>query len=374
VSSSPYSSERHKPFDPDISEEDRRLADEVSEDYDQRRQAEAETRNQKLQQIIDEGNAEIRKLLGGAENWLALRRLMRDEQITFHKLLQPPEGLTADYDELNAARVAAGQKFLAKIGVESSSLRDLYRRTAAAHAEVDVFPPADPGFSLETHHGQWIDLVQPPEPPPDVHAFQIFTPPFPGFQSGFSGFGAPEFQVARQDFLDPAAGLVGNDLTLDNPDASGLDLAQGIADTQVLFDFKAPTAGLVEVVIEAQSGLATHELRTKDEWGWSSSRTGQVNFLMMHVIHPNVTGPSFAQMSSFTVVTDATTSVQREFLARGGLFFADLFSDGPVQKDQVVEVRAGTESVNGSLTDDVEIHSKSAFHWFVKSVRVRIAP
>jgi hypothetical protein len=55
VSSSPYSSERHKPFDPDISEEDRRLADEVSEDYDQRRQAEAETRNQKLQQIIDGG-------------------------------------------------------------------------------------------------------------------------------------------------------------------------------------------------------------------------------------------------------------------------------------------------------------------------------
>jgi hypothetical protein len=48
VSSSQYSSERHKPFDLDISEEDRRLADEVSEDYDQRRQAEAETRNQKL--------------------------------------------------------------------------------------------------------------------------------------------------------------------------------------------------------------------------------------------------------------------------------------------------------------------------------------
>jgi hypothetical protein len=374
VSSSPYSSERHKPFDPDISEEDRRLADEVSEDYDQRRQAEAETRNQQLQQIIDGGNAEIRKLLGGAENWLALRRLMRDEQITFHKLLEPPEGLTADYDELNAARVAAGQKFLAKIGVEISSLRDLYHRTAAAHAEVNVFPPSKPGFSLETHHGQWVNLVHPPEPPPDAHAFEIFTPPFPGSQIGFEPFHTGEFRVARQDFLDPAVGRVGHDVTLDNLDASDFDNGWGKADTQVLFDFKAPATGLVEVVIEAQSELGLHALHTEDEWGWSDSSTTQLNFLMMHVIHPNVTGPVFAQMSSFNVKTDETTSVQREIFPRGGLFFADLFSDGPVQKDQVVEVRAGTHSQDGSITNDIEIHSKSAFHWLLRSVRVRIAP
>jgi hypothetical protein len=336
VSSSPYSSERHKPFDLDISEEDRRLADEVSEDYDQRRQAEAETRNQKLQQIIDGGNAEIRKLLGGAENWLALRRLMRDEQITFHKLLEPPEGLTADYDKLNAARVAAGQKFLAKIGVESSSLRDLYRRTASAHAEVNVFPPSKPGFSLETHHGQWIDIISPPEPPPDVHAFQIFTPPFPGDQFGLHR-DTGEYRVARQLFLDRAVGRVGNDVTLDNDDAS-LDFCCCIADTQVSFAFKAPATGLVEVVIEAQSELGLHALHTEDEWGWSSSRTRWNNFLMMHVIHPSVTGPVFAQLSSFIVETDATTFVQRELFPRGGLFFADLFSDGAVQKDQVVEV------------------------------------
>jgi hypothetical protein len=299
---------------------------------------------------------------------------MRDEQITFHKLLQPPEGLTADYDELNAARVAAGQKFLAKIGVEISSLRDLYHRTAAAHAEVNVFPPAKPGFSLETHHGQWIDLVHPPEPPPDVHAFQIFTPPFPGWQSGFSGFGAPEFRVARQDFLDPAVGRVGHDLTLDDPDASGLDLGCGVADTQVAFDFKAPAPGLVEVVIEAQNELGLHTLHTEDEWGWSKSNTQQVNYLMMHVIHPSVTGPSFAEMSRITVDTDETTSVQREIFPRGGLFFADLLSDGAVQKDQVVEVRAGTHSLGYSVTDDVAIHSTSAFHWLLRSVQVRIAP
>jgi hypothetical protein len=368
VSSSQYSSERHKPFDLDISEEDRRLADEVSEDYDQRRQAEAETRNQKLQQIIDGGNAEIRKLLGGAENWLALRRLMRDEQITFHKLLEPPEGLTADYDKLNAARVAAGQKFLAKIGVEIGSLRDLYRRTAAAHAEVNVFPPAKPGFSLETHHGQWIDLVDP-------HAFQIFTPPFPGDQFGLHRYSSgEEFRVARQLFLDRAVGRVGNDVTLDNDDSSAIDFCSCRAHTQVSFAFKAPATGLVEVVIEAQNELGLHTLSSDDEWGWSDSHTGQFNSLMMHVIHPNVTAPSFALMSSMEVRTDDTTTVQREIFPRGGLFFADLFSDGAVQKDQVVEVRAGTESADSSMTHNEGIHSKSAFHWLLRSVRVRIAP
>jgi hypothetical protein len=372
VSSSPYSSERYKPFDPDISEEDRRLADEVSEDYDRRRLAEAETRNQEVQQIIDRANSEIHKLLG-AENWLALRRRMRDEQINFHNLLQPPEGLTADYNELNAARVAAGQKFLDNIGVKSNDLRRVYKNAAVQIDELNPSLTVKPGVSIATHHRDWDLIRHPPEPPPDEHAFKIFRPPFPGFQMGFDSFHTGNFRVARQDFIDPAAGLVGHDLTLDNPDASDFDNGWFKADTQVLFDFKAPVAGLVQVVIEAQSGLAVHELRTEDEWGWSGHSTTQQNFLMMHVIHPNVTGPAFAEMSSFNV-TDFTGFFRYEKLARGGHFFANLLSDGPVQKDQVVEVRAGTHGQDGSITNDIEIHSNSAFHWFVKTVWVRIAP
>jgi hypothetical protein len=373
VPSSPYSSERYKPFDPDISEEDRRLADEVSEDYDRRRLAEAKTRNQKLQQVIDRANSEIHRLLG-AENWLALRRLMRDEQINFHNLLQPPEGLTADYNKLNAARVAAGQKFLANIGVKSNDLRRVYKNAAVQIDELNPSLIVKPGVSIATHHGDWDVIVHPPEPPPDEHAFEIFTPPFPGSQVGFGSFHSGNFRVARQEFLDPAAGLVGHDLTLDNPDASDTDIGGCIADTQVLFDFKAPATGLVQVVILAQSGLAVHELHTVDEWGWSDSTTTQQNFLMMHVIHPNVTGPSYAALSFFSVYSDGTDFFQFEKLARGGHFFANLFSDGPVQKDEVVEVRAGTCGADRSTTNDIEIHSKSAFHWFVKEVLVRIAP
>jgi hypothetical protein len=160
---------------------------------------------------------------------------------------------------------------------------------------------------------------------------------------------------------------------MDCPSA-GIDWGWATADTQVAFNFMAPAAGLVEVVIEAESGLAVHELDTVDEWGWSQSTTTQQNFLMMHVLHPNVTGPSFAEMSSFVWDTDKTHHEKQEKLARGQTFFASLFSDGPVARGDVVEVRAGTRNDDSCVTDDVEIHSKSQFHWALRSVRVRIAP
>ena len=69
MSSCPYSSERYKPFDPDTSEEDRRLANEVSEDYDRRRLAEAETRNQELQQIIDGGTTRFENSWAPRTGW-----------------------------------------------------------------------------------------------------------------------------------------------------------------------------------------------------------------------------------------------------------------------------------------------------------------
>jgi hypothetical protein len=368
--SSPYSGERYIPFDPDVPEKDRRLADEVSEEYDRRQQAAAEKRNQKLQQIIDQANYEIRNLVG-TENWLKLRRVMRDEKIAFRNLLQPPEGLTADYDELNAARIAAVQRFLNGIGVEVDSLRPIYREAADKIDDVlkTLEPPehmVQPGYHLLTHQEIWDAIPR--------SQFQIFRPPYPGVQIGFDRFQSSGTRVARNRIDNVAAGLVGHDLTLDCPDATDFDKAWGIAHTQAVFNFRAPATGPVEVVIEAQVGLARHELRTVDEWGVSDSRTIQRNSLMMHVIHPNISGPSFALMSHFIWNTDSSGTVHRQFLNQGHTFFTRLFSDGPVQQNQVVEIRVGTSSVDEFWTNDVEIHSRSLFHWSLRSVAVRIAP
>jgi hypothetical protein len=95
---------------------------------------------------------------------------------------------------------------------------------------------------------------------------------------------------------------------------------------------------------------------------------------MMHVLHPNVTAPSLALMSDFSVATDGSNTYDREFLTRGGAFAAQLFSDGPVAAGQWVMIRAGTRSDDWTMTNDMEIHSKSSFRWALERVRVRVAP
>jgi hypothetical protein len=95
---------------------------------------------------------------------------------------------------------------------------------------------------------------------------------------------------------------------------------------------------------------------------------------MMHVLHPNVNGPSFGEMSRFNWNTNVTQVVEREFLTPGGDFFAHLFSNGPVGAGQVVEIRAGTASQDGSITNDMEIESASRFRYSIRSVAFRIAP
>jgi hypothetical protein len=45
-----------------------------------------------------------------------------------------------------------------------------------------------------------------------------------------------------------------------------------------------------------------------------------------------------------------------------------------VPAGQHVVVCAGTRSLDKSFADDMTIHSKSEFRWFISSLEVRIAP
>ena len=99
-----------------------------------------------------------------------------------------------------------------------------------------------------------------------------------------------------------------------------------------------------------------------------------MNFLVLDVLHPNVAEPSYAAMSSFAVRTDDDRSYHDEYLNRGQHYYAQLFSAGPVPAGQHVVVCAGTRSLDKSFADDMTIHSKSEFRWFVSSLEVRIAP
>jgi hypothetical protein len=187
--------------------------------------------------------------------------------------------------------------------------------------------------------------------------------------------GSRNFRGERTLILHPPSALVGNRCTLDCDDAGSFDAASIQGESQIAFAFTAPTAGLVEVLIDAQSTFDTHNFSIKDEWGFSNGWRHQSNLLMMDVLHPNVPDPSVALMSSVFEETDGDDlTVARENLARGQHFFAQLLSSGPVGSGESVIITVGTRTLDSARANDMEVHSTSNCQWFISSVEVRIAP
>jgi hypothetical protein len=177
--------------------------------------------------------------------------------------------------------------------------------------------------------------------------------------------------VDRLLFLNPAAGLVGNEVATVCND--GFVFVS--AEAQIAFGFEPPTAGLVEVLIGAQSTIGTHHVQIDDEFGFSMASCRQRNALMMNVLHPNVPEPSLALMSKLDQESDGgDVNVDRENLTRGQHFFAQLFSSGPVPAGHSVVVTIGTRTTELAGALNMKVHSRTNFQWFISSVEVRIAP
>jgi len=353
---------------------------------DKRRLDDQGSREAKAAKIADECHRKLEKAIG-RDKYKSLRKFMHAESLGLRELLQPPNGLKGNFESANAARKRKATAFLRKLAVEGDQLekigRDYHEGIADALAltkEKNVS-----GFSMAGNLKKWQSLsplhklalpwgVLIDIDVNDPHRWFLFRPPFFGFNFGFLPVNNSNFVVDREHILHPPSGLVGIVGTMDDGDAGDFDYASVDAFSEIAFGFEAPITGIVEVLIDAQSTIGTHDLRTEDEWGWSNSTTGQTNFLKFDVLHPNVPEPSYAEMSTFSFRTSDDHSVHRENLTRGQHYFAHLFSSGPVAAGENVVITAGTRSFDISGTNDVEIHSRSHFEWFINSVEVRISP
>lgn len=367
MSPSNFTSEHFLRHDLDVPDADQRQFTESSDDYDRRTRDASEAAARRAQEVTERGRWQAKELLG-ADNWLALRRKMRDERLRFTDLLQPPADATAEFDKLSVARKQSVDSFVADLKVDTAALADIYRGVSAEVAALRPDVDATSGYAswLNSEH---LDTVR------DTtfnSAWQTFRPPFAGWQAGNTKF-QYGFQVSVTQVHNESTGLVGNDVRLIDNDASDFDNGWAHADTQVEMWFLPPQTGVVEVVIEARNGQGLHSLRVIDEWGTSDSQTAQENLLMMHVLHPNVSQPSFAWMSRFNWNTDVSTNQSHQYLTQGGVYTARLFSDGPVPANQWVVVRAGSRTRDGSITNDMQINSASTFRWAIQAVSVRIA-
>jgi hypothetical protein len=383
-----YCTTRNLPFLMNFSAKDRELAQKAFSDQEGRRRKINESRGQKADELIESLRRQLYDLLG-AEKLAQLREEMKHERLRFRDLWQPPVDLALDYREENTARKQRIDALVRKLGTSPETLREIGREFEQRLRETltDTEGKEAPGYNLPNNLDKWTNLsplhryplpwgtLAPDDDPSDPHRWFLFRPPFFGFLFRFVPQASDNFQVDRLLFLDPSSGLVGNEATMDCGDAGDFDYASATAEAQIAFGFEAPTTGLVEVLIDAQSTIGTHDLGMEDEWGWSESWTNQNNYLMMNVLHPNVAEPSLSLMSNFYAEFDGDDStVHRENLTRGQHYFAQLFSAGPVPGGQSVVVTVGTRTFDISAANDVEVHSKSNFQWFINSVEVRIAP
>lgn len=377
---------RNLPFLREFSAKDRELVEKAASEQDKRQQKAQDVRSRKAAELADKAQGQLRDLLG-AKTQASLQQLKQREKLAFRDLRQPPHGLRSSFGKANRERKSKADAFLREHKVDPARVKAI---GAELHKGLQgVLLPSEgkvtPGHYLPGNLDKWLKLSPlhkvalpwgqiPIDGSDDPHRWFLFRPPFFGFNFGFIPVHNDNFRVDRLHILSPADGLVGIEATMDDGDAGDFDYASVDAFSQIAFGFVPPTTGVVEVLIDAQSTLGTHDLRTEDEWGWSNSTTGQSNFLMLNVLHPNVVEPSYAEMSSFQLSTDDDTTTHRENLIRGQHYYAQLFSAGPVPAGQSVVVVVGTRSFDLSGTNDVEIHSASHFEWFINSVEVRIAP
>lgn len=361
-----WSSTSRLPLSPYVKLADVKRAEECGTDYDQRYRR---LLNQEIleRRVAHESAQRTLRDVIGEEHAYALRLRLDELKAATRRRLEPPAGLDLDFAAVHRDRIAQASAFLRDRGVTEERIR-----AAAA------------GIHLPSPRHHLVDarnitkVVAADQVPPSVMnhiapgpGFTLVHPPYDGWQQGRSGWSLAGFTWITQLVTEPETGFVANEIYLFDVDASDIDQGQYQADSQIVFWFIPSGTGLVEAWVEAQCGKARHELRLEDEWGFSDSHTQQTNYLMMHVLHPNVTGPSLSETSRFIWNSDETETVSREFVSPGNLAFHHLFSDGPVTAGQPVVIRVGTRSMDSSITNDVAVYSTSTFRWFIRSAQVR---
>lgn len=375
------------PFLSDFSASDRQLFDKTLEQRKLEAQKAGEAKGAKAARARESAAKAMRDALG-ATNHRALREFMQQQRQALRDSLQPPKGLGQDAGKLRGAMARKADVTLRRLGVDKAKLAGI---AAKYHEALDALHPAvkaTSGFHLRDNLKKWQGLSKlhatpldwgvlgDIEPDPnDPHRWFLFQPPFFGFNFKFVPVHNEHFIVDRLHHLDPGAGLVGHEVTMDTPDdVDDFDYASGQADTQIAFGFVPPKTGVIEVLIDAQNVECRHELRTEDRWGWSGSKTSQINYLSLDVLHPNTPNISLAEMSVFVKKADDDSFTVENHLTQGDHYFAQLRSSGSLPAGQSVVVCIGTRNFDKSGANDVEIHSKSIFRWFIRSVEVRVMP
>jgi hypothetical protein len=379
----------HLPLLDAFSARDRKTAESALARADERRRRASEARERAMSKLALEFRGNLRKLLGD-KKLATLREAMAHEKLALRALWQPPVRPDRDDAKENATRKRRVDAVLRGLGSDSAALRELGRKFDERSRALGTFDGGAvvSGHAMSAHRERWAKLSpfnQHALPwgdlhileldPDDPHRWFVFRPPFFGFNFAFSSQTTQGYTADRVHIVDPPAGLIGYRATLESHDEREYEFGCVSAQSAIAFGFDAPIAGLIEILVDAQSAEGHHHVEMEDDWGWSNSTTWQQNYLSMEVLHPNTLPGAYALMSDFRADFDGDSeTVNKDYLVQGQHYFAQSVTSGPVAAGTSVVVQIGTYAFDQSKLNDVSVKSESRFRWFISSVQVRIAP
>jgi hypothetical protein len=130
----------------------------------------------------------------------------------------------------------------------------------------------------------------------------------------------------------------------------------------------------VEVLTDYQSIDSRHQLTVEDECGFSSAAVTQRHLLSMQVVQPDLFEPTFQLASQMTYDGDDRVFLDHRHLPAGYKIRTRMVSTGAVSAGEMVLIAVGCRSEDRAYSNDMEVHSKSIFSWFIPRVYARILP
>ncbi|MCU1260906.1 MAG: hypothetical protein JWO80_3791 [Bryobacterales bacterium] len=307
----------------------------------------------------------------GHDKYQKLRCYLKDQKRFKNKVFFPPRGPEMSRSEVESFHRERKEESLVwahEAGIDIHQLQKLSRNAAALVRELApatayqddkraiIVGPANVPLDIRNHNSNpWI----------------VVSPPF-GSAWWYSGSNAG-FSFSPTLYLDPSIGFIGNLNHIDDSDAGDADYGYMEYATNLYFWFQMPTAGLIEVWIEAVSRGSHHRVSLFDEWGWSDSSVNQHNYLTLNASVGGSSSELQRSETSWWTESGATEGHwDNSYIAYGDTVWGHLTSDPrtifPAGSWVLVEV--GTLNFNSALANDVSTYSDLDFAWLINHVSV----
>lgn len=370
----PLQSEHQSEFElpltpPDVSFDVRHaiLEDLVSARLAEVRRVGKETR--RIESALQQHRENVKDLLG--TKYEQFRAYVADKKRDQAALLFPPRGpemSTADIDHLRRDRREESQHYLKELGIDQNELRRLSRETIARLEELR--PPRP------VRDGKPVMIISESDVPSEIlehktNPWTVVGPPY-GWSWWYDGSN-DGFSFTPTLHLDAGTGFVGNDNYVEDSDAGDADYAYMQYSTAVSFWYRMPTAGLVEVWIEAVSNWGHHRVALWDEFGWSDSMVNQHDYLTLNAsVGGSASELQRAEMSWFHEDGNTDGYWDNHYLTDGAPYWANLISDPNIiiPAGSLVLVEVGALNWNSAFANDVSVHSSLDFAWTINHVQV----